>query len=85
MAKEGGDHLPGTFGARVPLAGDGKYSPTARGRMLRLERKKLEQKAPSERRLTSQEGDSNPGPATRQCTELPLGHTAIDLHGGPGV
>ena len=21
----------------------------------------------------------------RQCTELPLGHTASDLHGGPGV
>ena len=39
-AEEGGDHLPGTFGAPVPLVGDVKSSPTARGRMLRLERKK---------------------------------------------
>ena len=44
-----------------------------------------EQKAPSERRLTCQERDSNPGHATRQCTKLPLDHTASDLHGGPGV
>ena len=43
------------------------------------------QKAPSERRLTCLEGDPNPGHATRQCTELPLGHTASDLHGGLGV
>ena len=39
-AEEGGNHLPGTFGAPVPLVGDVKSSPTARGRMLRLERKK---------------------------------------------
>ena len=44
-----------------------------------------EQKAPSERRLTCQEGDSNPGHAMRQCTELQLGHTAWDQYGGPGV
>ena len=40
-AEEGGDHLPGTFGAPVPLIGDVTSSPTARGRTLRLERKKL--------------------------------------------
>ena len=44
-----------------------------------------EQKAPSERRLTCQEGDPNQGHATRQCIESPLGHTARDLHGRPGV
>ena len=44
-----------------------------------------EQKAPSERRLTCQEEDSNLGHAMRQCTEIPLGHTASDLYGGPGV
>ena len=32
--------MPGTFGAPVPLVGDVKSSPIARGRMLRLERKK---------------------------------------------
>ena len=30
-AEEGGDHLPGTFGAPVPLVGDVKSSPTTRG------------------------------------------------------
>ena len=30
-AEEGGDHLPGTFGAPVPLVGDVTSSPTARG------------------------------------------------------
>ena len=38
--EDGGDHLPGTIGAPVPLVGDVKSSPTSRGRMLRLERKK---------------------------------------------
>ena len=38
-AEEGGDHLPGTFGAPVPLVGDVKSSPTARGRKPRLDRK----------------------------------------------
>ena len=41
-AEEGGDHLPGTVGAPVPLVGDVKSSPTAWGRMLCLERKKRE-------------------------------------------
>ena len=157
----------GGGGQRVPLVGDVKSSPTARGRMLRLERKKQEerevaggrawrvarwgqhrriaggrageeegraggwgaagrgvggtlgvavvrlpltgctsdprgqalgfggggqrrggnweQKAPSERRPTCQEGDSNPGHVRRQCTELQLGHTARDQYGGPGI
>ena len=30
-AEEGGDHLPGTFGAPGPLVGDVTSSPTARG------------------------------------------------------
>ena len=30
-------------------------------------------------------GDPNPRHAMRQCTELKLGHTARDQHGGPGV
>ena len=109
----GGGHPPGTFGAPVPLVGDVKSSPTAWGRMLRLERKQQQERgwvagghawrvmgrgtapsdhrrtcweggqegtAPSGRRLTCQEGDSNPGRAMRQCTEVPLGHTASELH-----
>ena len=32
--REGGDHLPGTFGVPVPLVGGVKSSPIIRGRML---------------------------------------------------
>ena len=39
--RRGGNRLPGTLGAPVPLVGDVKSSPTARGRMLCLESKKL--------------------------------------------
>ena len=114
----GGGHLPGTVGVPVPLVGDVQSSPTARGRMLRLERKKQEERgwvaggrawrvmgrgtapserrrtcweggqegtAPSDRRLTCQERESNPGHAMWQCTEIPLGHTASELHGGLGA
>ena len=38
--RRGGDHLPGSFVAQVPLFRNVKSSPTARGRMRRLERKK---------------------------------------------
>ena len=70
-AREGGDHLPGTFGAPVPLVGDVKSSPTARGRMLRLERKKQGGERLGRRRTCLEEdgGGTAPSDRWRTCWE----------------
>ena len=70
-AEEGGDHLPGTFGAPAPLVGDVKSSATAWGRMLRLERKKQGGERLGRRR-TCAEGDGGgtaPWDRRRTCWE----------------
>ena len=72
-------------GPRFPrLATSSPPLPLGGGRSAWKERN-WEQKAPSERQLTCQEGDSTSGHDTRKCTGALLDHTASDLHGGPGV
>ena len=80
-----GDHLPRAFGAPVPLVGDVKSSPAARGRMARLERKKQGAESTAGAPIDMPGGESNPKPATQLCDGLPLGHTASGLCGGPRV